>query len=105
MVCAVDNKPPPPRPCMKRQNTNVHKLSDRPHMRDAKVKIITDAVKYTFLPNRSESMLVNGIIITLEIAYEVVTQAISVVVAPMLPLISRSDTFTMVVSISSRTAQ
>lgn len=43
--------------------------------------------------------------ITLEIAYDVVTQAISVVVAPMLPLISRKETFTMVVSINSNTAQ
>lgn len=50
-------------------------------------------------------MLVSGIIITFETAYAVITQAISVVVAPMLPLISRNDTFTTVVSISSKTAQ
>ena len=47
----------------------------------------------------------SGIIITFDIAYEVATQAISVVVAPILPLISRSDTFTIVVSINSKTAQ
>ena len=50
-------------------------------------------------------MLVNGIMITLEIAYAVTTQAISVVVAPMFPLISRKETFTTVVSINSKIAQ
>lgn len=38
-------------------------------------------------------------------AYAVTTQAISVVVAPTLPLISRNETFTMVVSSNSRMAQ
>ncbi len=90
---------------MKRQNTSVHRLSDKPHINDAKVKIITDAVKYTRRPNKSDSILVRGIMITFEMAYDVVTQAISVVVAPILPLISRNDTFTMVVSMSSRMAQ
>ena len=48
IVCAVDNKPPPPSPCTKRQNTNVHKLSDKPHIKDDIVKITTDAVNMFF---------------------------------------------------------
>ena len=69
------------------------------------MKIITEAVKYVFLPKRSDNILVSGIIITFEMAYAVITHAISVVVAPMLPLISRSETFTTVVSINSKIAQ
>ena len=44
------------------------------------------------------------IMITLEMAYEVTAHAISVVVAPMLPLISLSDTLTMDVSINCSSA-
>jgi hypothetical protein len=41
---------------------------------------------------------------TFEMPYAVTTHAISVVVAPMLPEISRSDTFTTVASINSSKA-
>ncbi len=50
-------------------------------------------------------MLESGMMITLAMPYAVTTHAFSVCVAPMLPLISRKATFTIVVSISSRTAQ
>src|ERR1700752_970843 len=103
--CAVDSNPPPPRPRIKRQKTSVHKLVESPHINDENVNRITDAVKYTFLPNKFDSMLESGITITLAILYDVITQAISVVVAPMFPLISRSETFTTVVSINSSIAQ
>jgi hypothetical protein len=89
---------------MKRQSTSVHKLVDSPHIKDAAVNTMTDPVKYTRLPNILDSILDNGMMITLAIAYDVITHAISTVVAPMLPLISRSDTFTTVVSINSSIA-
>jgi hypothetical protein len=43
--------------------------------------------------------------ITFETAYAVTTQAISVVVAPILPLISLRETLTIVASINSKSAQ
>src|SRR5678816_4108780 len=104
IVWAVDNKPPPPSPWTKRQNTSIHRLLLNPHINDEKVKMRTDAVKYTLRPNKSDSILVKGMMITFEIAYAVITQAISVTVAPMLPLISRKETFTIVTSINSNTA-
>ena len=45
ILCEVDRRPPPPRPCINRQRTRVHKLADRPHMRDENVNITTDRVK------------------------------------------------------------
>jgi hypothetical protein len=102
--CAVDNNPPPPSPCIKRQKTSVHKLADVPHISEENVKMITDAVKYSLLPNKLDNILESGITITLAMLYAVMTQAISVVVAPMLPLISRRETFTTVVSINSNMA-
>ncbi len=35
-------------PWIKRQNTNVQRLPESPHMKEAKVKIATDAVKVYF---------------------------------------------------------
>jgi len=78
---------------------------EKPHIIEEKVKIITEAVKYVFLPNKSDNMLVKGMMITFDMAYAVTTHAISVVVAPILPLISRNETFTIVASINSNKAQ
>src|SRR6478609_7951980 len=65
----------------------------------------TEVVKYNFLPNKFDSILESGITITLAIPYAVITHAISVVVAPMFPLISGRETLTTVVSMSSNIAQ
>jgi hypothetical protein len=43
-------------------------MVDNPHMRDENVKMTTDAVKYVFLPKKSDNILASGMMITLEIA-------------------------------------
>ena len=45
IVCAVESNPPPPKPCTKRQKTSIQRLVEKPHIREANVKITTDAVK------------------------------------------------------------
>ena len=43
--CAVESNPPPPNPCINLQITSVVSVLDKPHISDATVNIITDAVK------------------------------------------------------------
>src|SRR5579859_3227420 len=42
MDCAVDKRPPPPNPWMKRQHTMDHSPVDSPQKRDAQVKMATE---------------------------------------------------------------
>ena len=68
MDCPVESNPPPPMPCTNRQKTSIQRLVERPHIKEANVKITTDNVKYSFRPNKSDNILVSGMMITLEIA-------------------------------------
>jgi hypothetical protein len=74
-------------------------------MNDASVKSKIENVKYLLQPKSSDSIPLNGMMMTFDMAYAVMIQATSVVDAPMLPAMCLNDTLTTVESIiSSRDA-
>src|SRR6218665_1916086 len=72
--------------------------------KEAEVKRTMEAAKSLRRPNCCDNQLVIGTMITLPIAYEVITHPISLNVAPRLPRMSFSATLTIVVSATSSNA-
>ena len=68
IVCERVIKAPPPNPCTKRQSISSHSSVELPHINDANVKSKIENVKYLLQPKSSDSIPLNGMMMTFDMA-------------------------------------